>query len=251
MGHPALQVRALRQLAFQSALRRHRPAVAKRLLARGEDYVHVRQTVGAQSGALTAPSAALGGTAAAAAAAAVANGTLPPVASTSALVGRWPPLIVGIFESLPASAGLLAFLASLRRVLPPAAADVLILSESGRVGEGVGAACASHGARLHTFEQREYVWVRQGAEVPRRSKRWNDRLRKAIKFAVARDLLRQWQQQARGPPSGEGSSLAGGLALLVDVSDVVFQARSPLISRALARTPMLSPVLHDLNMISY
>ena len=59
--------------------------------------------------------------------------------------------------------------------------------------------------------------------MPRRSKRWNDRLRKAIKFAVARDVLRERLSGGGGGGGGGGGS---GLALLADVSDVSFQASS-------------------------
>ena len=131
------------------------------------------------------------------------------------------PLVLGVHESLPARAGLLEFLSALRSVLPPSAADVVIVSERSRVGEGVEAACAQHGATLYRYALREYTWVRNGSGVPRRSKRWNDRLRKAIKFAVARDVLRE-----RLSGGGGGGGGGSGLALLADVSDVSFQASS-------------------------
>ena len=132
------------------------------------------------------------------------------------------PLVLGVHESLPARAGLLEFLSALRSVLPPSAADVVIVSERSRVGEGVEAACAQHGATLYRYALREYTWVRNGSGVPRRSKRWNDRLRKAIKFAVARDVLRERLSGGGGGGGGGGV----GLALLADVSDVSFQASS-------------------------
>jgi hypothetical protein len=99
---------------------------------------------------------------------------------------------------------------------------VVIVSERSRVGEGVEAACAQHGATLYRYALREYTWVRNGSGVPRRSKRWNDRLRKAIKFAVARDVLRERLSGGGGGGGGGGV----GLALLADVSDVSFQASS-------------------------
>ena len=133
------------------------------------------------------------------------------------------PLVLGVHESLPARAGLIEFLSALRSVLPPSAADVVIVSERSRVGEGVEAACAQHGATLYRYALREYTWVRNGSGVPRRSKRWNDRLRKAIKFAVARDVLRERLSGGGGGGGGGGGS---GLALLADVSDVSFQASS-------------------------
>jgi hypothetical protein len=131
------------------------------------------------------------------------------------------PLVLGVYESLPARAGLLEFLSALRSVLPPSAADVVIVSERSRVGEGVEAACAQHGATLYRYALREYTWVRNGSGVPRRSKRWNDRLREAIKFAFARDVLRE-----RLSGGGGGGGGGSGLALLADVSDVSFQASS-------------------------
>ena len=246
------QVLAIRQVAFTAALAARRPQLRQLLSERSERYRYVAvSTAGSVAGSVAGSAA--GGSAASAVGWALnasssqmgsqmgsrrggdgdagsgggnrsnsrsrrvgsggIGGSLPPAKSRL-------PLVLGVHESQPARAGLLEFLSALRSVLPPSAADVVIVSERRRVGEGVEAACAQHGASLHRYAHREYTWVRNGSGEPRRSKRWNDRLRKAIKFAVARDVLRE--RLSTG--SSGGASGGGGLALLADVSDVSFQA---------------------------
>ena len=137
------------------------------------------------------------------------NGRRSLLSETRSVVGmqNHAPVVVGLHEGLPASAGLDRFLSSLRLV--HTACSVFIISEQSNVGTGVALSCKRWQAKLHLYARQDHP-LRARWNESHGSKRWNERLRKATKFAVARTLL-----LTRAPSS---------LALLVDVSDVVFQA---------------------------